>query len=57
MPSLEGSYLVLTAIDELQKCINQYLKIIGVESCNDLNGDGEVLINEVQNVINAYLGL
>jgi len=44
-------------IDEVQRCINQFLGIADVEPCNDLNGDGQVAINEVQKVINAYLGL
>jgi hypothetical protein len=46
-----------TTIDEVQKCINQFLGISPVEACCDLNGDGQVTIDEVQKVINAFLGL
>ncbi|MFH1335452.1 MAG: choice-of-anchor D domain-containing protein [Candidatus Zixiibacteriota bacterium] len=47
----------LTSIDEVQKCINQYLQVVFVQSCNDLDGNGQVMVEEVQSVINAYLGL
>lgn len=46
-----------TTIDEVQKCINQYLGISPVQPCNDLNGDGRVTTDELERVINAYLGL
>jgi len=29
-----------TTIDEVQRCINQFLGISPVEPCNDLNDDG-----------------
>ena len=45
-----------TTIDEVQRCINQFLGIAPAEPCNDLNNDGQVTIDEVQKVINAFLG-
>jgi hypothetical protein len=44
-------------IDEVQRCINQFLDITAAEPCNDLNNDGQVTIDEVQRVINAFLGI
>jgi hypothetical protein len=46
-----------TTIDEVQRCINQFLDIAPAEPCNDLNNDGQVTIDEVQRVINAFLGI
>lgn len=46
----------LTSIYEVQKAIVQYLGIFSlVDSCNDLNDDHQITIDETQIIINAYL--
>jgi hypothetical protein len=44
-------------IDEIQKCINQFLGIASLEPCCDDNGNGICSIDEVQRIINAFLGI
>ena len=46
-----------TTIDELSRCINQFLGIFYAQPCKDFNGDGQVTIDEVQRIINAFLGI
>lgn len=54
-----------TTIDEIQRCINQFLGLIPADSCCDLIclncpiplRDGQVTIDEIQREINAFLGI
>ena len=46
-----------TKINEVQDAINQFLGKAPIKPCCDLNGDGRITIDEVQKVIDAFLGI